>query len=327
MVRFSAVFFMVMLFYLQNLFFGENDFISLFLVAVVSILIAYALFELHHLQARFVLWNFKEDTFIYKFFAKKYSVTKVVVIGFSALVLSIILVVTIKGLVFNHGVIPFLFILAVICYFIFPVLNKSNTGKITKENLSEDVQEYADGVFGVFTVTLLINVALALALSARDVFAFFNAQVTLNNFLSEAANNSVPKNDSNDISRLLINLYITADYFRLAVANLVVDIFLSAKKADSGFYFFYLVTFVLNLFKLIGFSFSVVILQQSLTKFFEFSGNYLSWGLSGCWQRCVLAPCKVGGEKWRALGGTQYIFEQGRYYFMLAWGRWFGKRK
>ena len=222
---------------------------------------------------------------------------------FAALVISVGLIVLLKGVVLNHGLFSFLILLFVITLALFPILGKGvsknthrkddkksflrrqprrkntdgdQTGDETHENVSEasaigrhfvpSASKYAAFVASLVIGIIALNLVMALFLSAKDTFVFLASEVTFDNFDELALADATAYNGKNMYSRAIINAYILGDVFRLALANSVFGVLVPSADKERFFYLFYIIVLFLNLIKLVPFSIGIVLFLRGIRR-------------------------------------------------------------
>ena len=194
-----------------------------------------------------------------------------------AVLLSIGFFVTATGIIKSHGLIPVSIMLAITTYVLFSGLMPSEDVEKIKGELRDDklgqkqtindvarsleagALKYANFVMKLVLITLIINVILAFVLSAHDTFKFATTDIGFSNFDTAATDDAIQYNGANYYTRALLNAYILADFFKIALANSLFQVFVGSDDKGSYFYVFYIFTLAFNLIKLVPFSIGFVL--------------------------------------------------------------------
>ena len=257
---------MLVLMLLQSLVFGVSDTLSLILLLMTTGVMFNAILRLQIGNKKALRANAKENSFLYAFLSKEKTILILIISIFSSLVLSTVLVVILKGIVVNHGVVALFLLVSVISFAIFSLVNKESiASSVVDDNFQPDVAKHANELMYVVIVAVSLNVVLSLLLSAHDTISLLNSNITFANFDQYAVEDSIEKNGSNYYTRIMTNLYIVLDYFKLAVTIKIIDILLPGMEDRvDWFYLFYFIVFILNIMKLFAFSLSFVLLQKGM---------------------------------------------------------------
>lgn len=250
----------------QSIVFGVSDILSLILIMVSTAIIFNSTLKLQVGNKKALRANAKKNSFLYNLLSNEKSlITKVVSLVVS-LVFSVLLILILKGIIINHGVWALFIIIGGVSFTIFSILNKEKIeNDSVNNNLQHDVAEHANEFMYVVLVALSLNIVLSLLLSAHDTMSLLNSDINFSNFDQYSVNDSIEKNGSNYYTRIMINLYIVLDYFKLAVTTKIIDIMIPGMQDRvSWFYLFYVVVFILNMMKLFAFSLAFVLMQKSM---------------------------------------------------------------
>jgi len=244
--------------------FGTNDKVSLLLLAV-SLFLLYPVILVGQMTIRNAAkTNFTPESGIYQWLNKPKTLWQQIFSLILAAILSISFLIVAKGIVIEHGLIASLLIVFLVTSAASALITSTKAKDAQDRTVSHEVTRHhpADLSFlGLFLAVFFVNLALALVLSAAETHKFLGSDVGFLNFVQYASDRSIPKLDTNEFSRILINVYVIMDAFKLAVVNEL----LSAFHVDKQNYFvFYPLLFVLNLLKLFAFSLPLVFAQRSL---------------------------------------------------------------
>jgi len=273
---FSAV--VVLLCVIVNLFVGLNDWLTLFGLLGAAGLMMPVVLEFQ-MGSRALLSNhLKRDGRLYHAVRKPGFVTKIIAF-LAAFVLALGFFVSLKGVMISHGAISSLLIIALVTLLLFPWLMPAEERQIQSKHSMQDSNEenlekndrkvvdvfedtakgYASFVASLVAVILVLNIALAMVLSARDVGVFMTTDITVENFSYIAADAAIGYSGFNEYSRSLINAFILSDHLKLALGNVLFDTFLPGAEKVKYFYVFYFATFLMNLVKLMPLSIGFVV--------------------------------------------------------------------
>jgi len=256
----------------QASFFGESDFFSLIFLIASALIIFNATVKLQVGNKRALRANAKKNSFLYKFLSKDKTIAIMVVSFIVSFGFAAMLTMILKGIIIGHGYWTLFILITIISFTIFKFLNKETTAnELVNENIQADMAKHANEMLYIFLVAMILNAVLSLLLSAHDTMVILNNKVTFENFDEFAAENQVFKNCdaggdcSNEYTRKMINLYIILDYFKLAVTNTIMMVFVPTLEQRNEYYFpFYMIIFVLNMMKLFAFSMSFVLMQKGM---------------------------------------------------------------
>jgi len=279
---------------LANHLVGSSDLFTALLVVVVALIMKPVILEFQMGGRELMANHFKEASNIQEIIKKPGLLSHIFSI-FAALTISTGLIVLLKGVVLSHGLLSFLTLLFVITLALFPILGqgvnkkipsglhskgeKANSAQTFDEGLHEaskssaiehhlvtSASRYASFVASLVIGIIVLNLAMALLLSAKDTFIFLASEVTFDNFDELALADAIAYNGENMYSRAIINAYILGDVFRLALANSVFSVLVSSGDKERFFYFFYILVLFLNLIKLVPFSIGIVLFLRGVRR-------------------------------------------------------------
>lgn len=265
-LRFILASIMLAFLSLQVWTFTINDYYTLALVLVSASIMFHVVLDMQIGNKKALRVNTKEDGRLYRFLSKEKTIPLYVLSFIASLVLAYVLTVILAGIVYSHGKIAFLLIITVISMTVFSFLNQGSQ-TINKE-LALDLANHANNFLYIVLLAVILNLVLSAILSAHDVMMFLTHEITLDNFDEISSSEAIVKNGSNTFTRALMNLYILMENLKLALTSefmILAGIDLSTKQ--KYFYIAYLAIFILNIIKLLSFSFSFVLLQKGLENF------------------------------------------------------------
>jgi len=268
-------------FLLSVLSFGVNDWLSL-LMLFASIMFLYPIILVGQMTLRNVAKAaVQEDSGLYAFLNKPKTVPQQLASFVVAVVLGVAFLTVSKGIVINHGLLPVVIIVFFLAWWISGRLvvhpdlavlenrhlnRKALVATVSGEESRDRGRPSPDVSFlSLFAAILVLNLLLAMLLSAKDLFTFFVADVTISNFRSYAAGYGVEAGAFNSVSRVFINVYVLFESFKLAAANeILIALGIEKSGSHSAYYLFYMLVLAFNVLKLLAFSVPLVFLQRGL---------------------------------------------------------------
>jgi len=254
---------MTILLFLENWFFGHNDTISIFLIALSTIIMFMFISKLQQANRKTMRVNAKKDSLLYNILSKSSLITYIIsfIVSFIS---SFSLVVISKGMILNHGILPVISVVLIGGFFTLNVIGSNEvSNEHIDENLKSEISTNINLLLLLIYVSFSFNFILTLFLSAHDVFVFINNNITLDNFDEYVIAHKVIKNGSNDASRVFIHIYMLMDNIKMAITNIIFEKILHVNK-DDWFFASYIIILFLNFIKMIGFSFGFVFLLKGL---------------------------------------------------------------
>jgi len=265
-LRTVAIITMLVFMLAQSLVFGSSDILSLLMVIIASAIIFNTTLKLQIGNKKALRANAKKNSWLYLLLSDEKSIVIKLFSLASSLIIAILLVMTLKGIVLNHGVISLFILIGIVSFTIFSFLNENDAkSSFVDDNIQTDIARHANDLMHVVIVAVLLNLVLSMLLSAHDTISLLNNDITFNNFDQHAYDDRIEKNGNNHYTRIMINIFIVLDYLKLAVTTTVIDIFMPGKQdKEDLFYIFYIVVLLLNFMKLFAFSLSFVLMQKGM---------------------------------------------------------------
>lgn len=263
MLKFTITALLITLMMGQAYFYGVSDMITVGFVLATSCFLFISLRKIHVGNRKILRTSTKKDSWLYQFLSNDKSIGLILITIVSSILLSSILVVLVKGLVLQHGYWPFFVVIAIASLITYNFINKNNNVNLVEGNIHEDITSHGNELVRLFYSAIILNLVLSFAFSAYDTFSFKTSLISFENFTDEALKISIAKNSFNEYTRIFVNAYILMDTIKIALAKMFIDLF----GINNNFYGFYTVIFVLNAFKFIAFSVSLVLLQKGLHGF------------------------------------------------------------
>lgn len=275
--RIFTTFIILILMFSQATFFGEDDWVSLIFIAITTVIIFKTLLKLQTGNKKALRANAKKGSFLYNFLSGERT-PFLILFSFSAsLISSIIMVLILKGITFNHGYWGLFFVIGIISFTIFSFITDENASSaVVADNLQEDVSSHANNMLQIIFTAIALNFALSFILSAHDTMSLLSSHISIANFENIALEHAVDKLEGNHYTRLMINLYLLLDAFKLALTTQIIDILVpNMDERLDWFYVFYIVVFILNMMKLFFFSFAFVLLQRGMIPYVKMLRNFI----------------------------------------------------
>lgn len=257
---FASTAIIVLIFFQVNLL-GKNDSLSTFITLLTAIFIFFMTSKLYQSNRELLGVYAKKNSFLEGFIDKKNTILQVFVCIILSIFLSVLFVITTKGIVIKQNsylslLIP-LFLFNILLYkFIKKDIIPSSP--IMEENIHERAARHGLLLVKILVPALLLNAILSIWFSAYDTYTFKTVNITLENFVEYTTNSKdvINSNGSNKYSRIFINAYILMDNFKIAFAKHVTE---NMIKID-GYHIFFFISMLLNFIKLMFFSWTYILL-------------------------------------------------------------------
>lgn len=263
-----SIFIMLLFLTLQAFIFGKSDLFSFVLWGLSASLMFFAIFKIQLANRKTFRAFTNEGGLLYKLLSHEKSPFVLIVSVLTSFFLAFVILIILKGMLHNHGLVQFFTLLFVSSYITYMLLVKVGTKSkqtLLDKELNQDIAVYALNVLQTFFIAIVLNFVLVLLLSFFDTYRFLHSQVTIQNFDLIATENAIVKNDSNHYSRIFINAFILIDYFKLSAAKLIIEPLV--QMSESKYFGFYVVIFFFNFVKYFAFSLGFVLLQKGLESF------------------------------------------------------------
>jgi len=252
--------------FLQAWLLGISDVASLILMFIATYIMFHSVITVQTGHKRALRAHARVNSRLYSFLSDKNTIGLIIISFFLSAFLSLLLTVTLKGIILNNGYIALGVIILTSSFALTRFFNLTETtSAVVNDNLQADVANHANNLLQFFIISLFLTFILALFLSYGDTNEILNKNIRIENFVQTAASEQIEKTEYNHISRLLVNLHILVDNFKLAASSLIVQTLFSSPK--DNFLTLYWIVFLLNFLKLIGFSFSIILMQRGLEMF------------------------------------------------------------
>ena len=202
----------------------------------------------------------KKDTWLEHWLMREHSMLSIGLSLLFSAVLSFCLLVVLSGLllVYGHSIL-FFFLFFVVFYAVASI--QINRFSWHLNSFSTRFSCYATTSLSIIFWALFLNVLLSLFISFYDVNNFFHSYVSLSNFDSITVQQSIVRMLDNQYSRLLLNMYLLVDNFKLALVYQLSEWlgFFSVEASFKHYSQAYALFFVFNAMKLFALSLSVVL--------------------------------------------------------------------
>lgn len=258
--------------FVVNYFVGNNDFITVLGLFSAAFIMQPVVLQFQMGSRALLASHLNKDGSLHKVVASPGFLTKIMAY-IAALILALGFMVILKGVMMSHGSFSALIIIAIATFLLFPWLSpaeerlKEGGDKVKNDNVtSKAINElqgaarvYASFVAALVAVSILLNITLAGILSAKDVSVFVTKDIDFYNFHQIASSYAIEYSGNNEYSRSLINAFILSDQLKLAIGNMLFDVFFPEAEKVNYFYVFYFSSFLMNLVKLMPLSIGFVV--------------------------------------------------------------------
>lgn len=278
--KFFASTAIIVLIFFQVTLLGKNDFLSTLITLLTAIFIFFMTSKIYQSNRELLGVYAKKNSFLEGFIDKRNTILQVFVCIILSIFLSVLFVITTKGIVIKQNsylslLIP-LFIFNILLYkFIKKDIISSSS--IMEKNIHERAARHGLLLVKILVPSLLLNVILSIWFSAYDTYTFKTVNIDLNNFeekLLEYALNPkgiIDPNESNKYSHILINAFLVMDNLKMIFAKLITELILKI----NSFHIIFFIFMLLNFIKLMFFSWTYVLLFHGFNIFSYFPEKIL----------------------------------------------------
>lgn len=265
LLRCLITFPIIVLLLAQNYFFGEYDFVIFVVFLITAFLISIFTIEIYRSNRH--AWSIvaKKKSWLEKFLLRPHSIGQIIICTLISLFLSMLFIVTIKGIMIGNGAVTTIIILLIFNGILYSNISHDfSSENIITKNFDKKVINHGILIMQVLVPALFLDFILTILFSFYDAYKFETAEITLMNFVEYTADSEevVLNNGYNKYSRIFINAYLLIDNLRFAFARVIVKDFL---HLDS-YVVFFIIVFILNLIKLFFFSWVYVILLKGFSR-------------------------------------------------------------
>ena len=249
---------------LQGYIVGKNDWLTLLLILITTLIIWYLTATLWYSKKQMLNLYLKEQSFLQRLIKKRNTPWQILVCTLLAILLSILFTITTKGIILSHGYTIFLIALLTfnITYQIIRNTNESGNISIVENNLNEYLAKHGILIIKILAPALMLNLILTLLFSGYDTAEFLNTNINFENFIDYAEANSIMANGYNAYGRKIINAFLLLDNLRIALGKFIAqDLF-----HIHNYWLFFIIIAISNFMKLMFFSWSYILLYLGFQK-------------------------------------------------------------
>ena len=249
---------------LQGYIVGKNDWLTLLLILITTLIIWYMTATLWYSKKQMLNLYLKEQSLLQKLIKKRNTPWQILVCTLVAILLSILFTITTKGIILSHGYTIFLIALLTfnITYQIIRNTNESGNISIVENNLNEYLAKHGILIIKILAPALTLNLILTLLFSGYDTAKFLNTNINFENFIDYAEEDSIMANGYNAYGRKIINAFLLLDNLRIALGKFIAqDLF-----QIHNYWLFFLIIAISNFMKLMFFSWSYILLYLGFQK-------------------------------------------------------------
>ena len=249
---------------LQGYIVGKNDWLTLLLILITTLIIWYMTATLWYSKKQMLNLYLKEQSFLQRLIKKRNTPWQILVCTLLAILLSILFTITTKGIILSHGYTIFLIALLTfnITYQIIRNTNESGNISIVENNLNEYLAKHGILIIKILAPALTLNLILTLLFSGYDTAKFLNTNINFENFIDYAEEDSIMANGYNAYGRKIINAFLLLDNLRIALGKFIAqDLF-----QIHNYWLFFLIIAISNFMKLMFFSWSYILLYLGFQK-------------------------------------------------------------
>ena len=249
---------------LQGYIVGKNDWLTLLLILITTLIIWYMTATLWYSKKQMLNLYLKEQSFLQRLIKKRNTPWQILVCTLLAILLSILFTITTKGIILSHGYTIFLIALLTfnITYQIIRNTNESGNISIVENNLNEYLAKHGILIIKILAPALMLNLILTLLFSGYDTAKFLNTNINFENFIDYAEEDSIMANGHNAYGRKIINAFLLLDNLRIALGKFIAqDLF-----HIHNYWLFFIIIAISNFMKLMFFSWSYILLYLGFQK-------------------------------------------------------------
>lgn len=249
---------------LQGYIVGKNDWLTLLLILITTLIIWYMTATLWYSKKQMLNLYLKEQSFLQRLIKKRNTPWQILVCTLLAILLSILFTITTKGIILSHGYPIFLIALLAfnITYQIIRSTNESGNISIVENNLNEYLAKHGILILKILAPALMLNLILTLLFSGYDTAEFLNTNINFENFIDYAEADSIMANGYNAYGRKIINAFLPLDNLRIALGKFIAqDLF-----HIHNYWLFFIIIAISNFMKLMFFSWSYILLYLGFQK-------------------------------------------------------------
>ena len=249
---------------LQGYIVGRHDGLTLLLILLTTLIIWVMTASLWYSKRQILNLYLKDASFLQRLIKKRNTPWQILACTVLAVLLSILFVITTKGIILSHGY-SVLFT-ALFAYNLIYKLARAEQRTVNialiDNNLNEHLAKHGSLLLTIFMPALLLNLLLTLLFSGYDTAEFMRSNINFENFIDYAEHDSIMGNGHNPYGRKIVNAFLLLDKLRIALGKFIAqDLF-----HIHSYWLFYLIIAISNFMKLMFFSWAYILLLLGLEK-------------------------------------------------------------
>ena len=249
---------------LQGYIVGRHDGLTLLLILLTALIIWIMTASLWYSKRQILNLYLKDASFLQRLIKKRNTPWQILACTVLAVLLSILFVITTKGIILSHGY-TVLFT-ALFAYNLIYKLARAEQRTVNialiDNNLNEHLAKHGSLLLTIFMPALLLNLLLTLLFSGYDTAEFMRSNINFENFIDYAEHDSIMGNGHNPYGRKIVNAFLLLDKLRIALGKFIAqDLF-----HIHSYWLFYLIIAISNFMKLMFFSWAYILLLLGLEK-------------------------------------------------------------
>ena len=249
---------------LQGYIVGRHDGLTLLLILLTTLIIWVMTASLWYSKRQILNLYLKDASFLQRLIKKRNTPWQILACTVLAVLLSILFVITTKGIILSHGY-SVLFT-ALFAYNLIYKLARAEQRTVNfaliDNNLNEHLAKHGSLLLTIFMPALLLNLLLTLLFSGYDTAKFLNTNINFENFIDYAEADSIMANGYNAYGRKIINAFLLLDNLRIALGKFIAqDLF-----HIHNYWLFFIIIAISNFMKLMFFSWSYILLYLGFQK-------------------------------------------------------------
>ena len=249
---------------LQGYIVGRHDGLTLLLILLTTLIIWVMTASLWYSKRQILNLYLKDASFLQRLIKKRNTPWQILACTVLAVLLSILFVITTKGIILSHGY-SVLFT-ALFAYNLIYKLARAEQRTVNialiDNNLNEHLAKHGILLINIFIPALLLNLLLTLLFSGYDTAEFMTSNINFENFIDYAEADSIMANGHNPYGRKIVNAFLLLDKLRIALGKFIAqDLF-----HIHSYWLFYLIIAISNFMKLMFFSWAYILLLLGLEK-------------------------------------------------------------
>ena len=249
---------------LQGYIVGRHDGLTLLLILLTTLIIWVMTASLWYSKRQILNLYLKDASFLQRLIKKRNTPWQILACTVLAVLLSILFVITTKGIILSHGY-SVLFT-ALFAYNLIYKLARAEQRTVNfaliDNNLNEHLAKHGSLLLTIFMPALLLNLLLTLLFSGYDTAEFITSNINFENFIDYAERDSIMGNGHNPYGRKIVNAFLLLDKLRIALGKFIAqDLF-----HIHSYWLFYLIIAISNFMKLMFFSWAYILLCLGFEK-------------------------------------------------------------